>query len=175
MQKLRYLPPVCLLIALFRILTGRLRYSYEYVNQTVQAEDGNEYSIFRQISSHTEISSEHSCVFIVRFKFKHLSHKANKIASKIPMLLIAGHPGFISKCYAVNRKNGYWQGMYEWKSIQDLETYKKSFVFRMMNKRVISSTVQFKTMINQTLRQCIDKNIKHMENIYWTDFPIMII
>jgi hypothetical protein len=174
MQKLKYIPPVCLLVALFRILTGRLRYSSEYINQSVQTEDGSEFTIFRQISSHPEISSEHSCVFIVRFKFKHLSQNANRIASKIPMLLIAGHPGFVSKCYAVNFDNRYWQGMYEWKSLQDLEAYKESFVFRVMNRRAVSNSVQFKTLINQNLTQYLDNNIKYTENIALTNFPIMI-
>jgi hypothetical protein len=90
------------------------------------------------------------------------------------MLLIAGHPGFVSKCYAVNHKNGYWQGMYEWKSLQDLEAYKESFVFRVMNRRAVSNSVQFKTLINQNLTQYLDNNIKYTENIAWTNFPIMI-
>jgi hypothetical protein len=157
------------------MLTGKLKYSSINLNKSVQTEDGSEFIVFRQISRYPKLASKHSCVFIVRFKFKHLSHKANRIASKIPMLLIAGHPGFVSKCYAVNHKNGYWQGMYEWKSLQDLEAYKESFVFRVMNRRAVSNSVQFKTMINQNLTQYLDNNIKYTENMAWTNFPIMII
>jgi len=160
MQKVRYIPPVCLFFGLFRILIGKLRYSSEYINQSVQTEDGSEYTIFRQISKYPEISSEHSCVFIVHFKFKHLSHKANRIASKIPMILIAGHPGFVSKCYAVNYNNGYWQGMYEWESIKHLEFYKKSFVFRMMNKRAVTESIQSSILLNQSLDTFIQDRIE---------------
>jgi len=156
-MRFRHLPPVCLWVALFRLLTGKLRYSSECLNQSVQTEDGSEFIIFRQLTQVPTVSSEHSCVFVVQFKFKQLSHRANKIASLIPMLLIAGQPGFVSKCYAVNHNNGYWLGMYQWKSLQDLQAYKKSFVFGMMNKRAESNTVQSKTMMRQTLGEFLEK------------------
>lgn len=163
-QRLRYIAPFCLLVSLFRLIRGRLKYSSEFLNRTLKIEDGSEFSIFRQISTHPEISSEHSCVFIVRFKFKHLSHKANRIASKVPMLLIAGHPGFVSKCYAVNPKNGHWQGMYEWKSLKHLEDYRKSFVFRMMNRRALPETIQSSILINKTLNEYFQNNFNDKLN-----------
>ena len=87
-------------------------------------EDDQEYVIFRHITASTSIGSETDTIFIVSFKFARLSHKANKIASIIPMLLITGFPGFRTKMYAVNNETGYWQGMYQWKSEQALAEYK---------------------------------------------------
>lgn len=83
--------------------------------------------------------------FVVRFKFARLSHQANKMASIIPMLLIAGYPVFFQKLYAVKKENGYWQGMYEWESLEHLEAYKQSFVYRMMNKRSLNGTLNSQT------------------------------
>lgn len=142
MNKIRKIPPICLCIALAKLLTGSLRLSNEYLGAEVRNEDGNVFRVFRNIKTRKQISSPHACVFIVSFKFARLSHGANRVVSFIPMLLIAGYPGFIQKMYAVNKENGYWQGMYEWKSIQHLKAYKNSFVFRMMNKRAKAGTVK---------------------------------
>ena len=72
------------------------------------------------------------------------------------MLMITGFPGFVAKMYAVNPDDGYWQGIYQWKSIKHLEDYKKSFVFRMMNRRAINKTIKSVEMINQKLIDIIE-------------------
>ncbi|MBE9511078.1 MAG: hypothetical protein IMY71_09385 [Bacteroidetes bacterium] len=154
--KFRKSPPVCLGISLVRLLLRRLRYSKQYLGNTVKMEDGREFTIFRHITAYPLIESEAATVFIVSFKFARLSHKANKIVSLIPMLLITGFPGFDTKMYVVNNETGYWQGMYQWKSKQALEEYKKSFVFKMMNKRAIKRTVRYIEFNNQQLIDYID-------------------
>ena len=121
-------------------------------------EDGQEYLVFRHIAASNHNGSEKVTIFIVSFKFARLSHKANKIASIIPMLLITGFPGFNTKIYAVNYETGYWQGLYQWESKQALEEYKRSFVFRMMNKRTISNSLSSIEIINQQLTYFIENN-----------------
>lgn len=147
----RILPPVCLLMAILGLLTGKLRMSREFVDHKTVSDDGQVFTIFRQIKKRKPGTIEGHITFLVRFKFAHLSHRANKLASIIPMLLIAGFPGFVQKLYAVNKENGYWQGMYEWRSAKHLEAYKQSFVFRMMNKRSLKGTVQSHTISNSQL------------------------
>jgi hypothetical protein len=159
---LRKSPPVCLGISLIKLLLGRLRLSRQFVGEIVKMKDDQEFNIFRHITSIPTKSSpakrtEKSTVFIVSFKFARLSHKANKIASIMPMLLITGYPGFHVKMYGVNYENGYWQGMYQWESRQALEAYKKSFVFGMMNKRAIFSTLQSLEIDNNSLADFINK------------------
>ncbi len=53
--------------------------------------------------------------------------------------------------YGVNKRNGYWQGMYQWQTTQALEEYKKSLVFKMMNKRAIKSTLSSRESEYQSL------------------------
>ena len=132
--KLRKSPPVCFGISILRLLIGGLRISKQYIGTSVKMEDGQNFTIFRHITSHPLKENKTATVFIVRFKFTRLSHNANILASIIPMLFIAGFPGFDTKMYAVNKKNGYWQGMYQWKSKKHLEEYKNSFVYKMINK-----------------------------------------
>lgn len=156
MDKIRKLPPVCLLIALAKIITGNLKLSKEYLGAEVKNQDGYIFWVFRNIKTQNRPSTNEACVFVVSFKFAHLSFSANKITSMIPMLLIAGFPGFIQKLYAYNPENGYWQGMYEWKSKQDLEAYKKSFVFRMMNKRAIKNSITTFVLADYNLSYFMD-------------------
>ncbi len=150
------LPPVCLSIAILGLLTGKLRMSREFVGRETIAGDDQVFTIFRQIENRKAQISEGHIIFIVRFKFARLSHRANKLASIIPMLLIAGFPGFVQKLYAVNKENGYWQGMYEWRTVNHLEVYMQSFVYRMMNKRALKGTVQSHTISNRLLSDLIE-------------------
>ena len=155
MHNIRKIPPVCLFVALIKLLLGRLKLQRNNLGLNVSAGNPDIYAIFRNISIVPIHHSKDNCVFIVSFKFARLTHKANKIASIIPMLLIAGYPGFMQKIYALNPKNGYWQGLYQWKSIHHLEAYKKSFVFGMMNERALIGSVQDDVVKNYQLDKII--------------------
>ena len=157
-SKLRKSPPVCLGISIVKLFVSRLRIYRHHIGTSVRMEDGENFTIFRHISTHPLKENQTTTVFIVRFKFARLSHKANKIVSIIPMLLITGFPGFDTKMYAVNIENGFWQGMYQWKTKEYLEDYKKSFVYYMMNKRAISESLSSMDIEGQKLIDFIDKN-----------------
>lgn len=157
-SKFRKHPLICLILSIFRLIIGSLRLSNKYLNQKIQMDPDSSYEIFRHITrKNVHFDSKHT-VFIVSFKFSHLSHKANKLASIIPMLLISGFPGFVKKIYAHNPKNEYWQGMYQWKSIEYLEEYKKSFVFKMMNKRANPESIKSFHYENKSLDHFIQEN-----------------
>lgn len=154
-NRFRKTPFVCLIISIILLLIGKLRLTKKYLNNTIKMECGNKFVIFRHITTDPLIQVDSKCIFIVSFKFASLSHKANKLTSIIPMLMIAGFPGFYAKIYAVNQDNEYWQGMYQWKSVEHLEDYKRSFVFKMMNKRAIPGSITSVELINQSLAEFI--------------------
>lgn len=160
-SKFRKSPLVCLINSLFHLANGKLSLSDLYLDKTVRMKDNSKFRIFRHITKNNVQRDAKSTVFVVSFKFARFSHKTNQKASIIPMLLIAGFPGFVKKVYAVNPENGYWQGMYEWKSLKDLEAYKQSFVFRMMNKRAIPGSINAFEIENKNLSNfiegCIDQ------------------
>ena len=156
----RRLPPVCLFVSLFRLITGKLRYSDLFMGEIIEMDDKSNYQVFRHITDRKVSFTSKFTVFIVSFKFSHLSHEANKLASIVPMLLITGFPGFVKKIYAVNPKNGYWQGMYQWESLEYLEEYKKSFVFKVMNKRAIPKTIQSIQFENKSLDILLKEKVR---------------
>ena len=159
-KKIRKIPPVCIVVAFVKLFTGCLKLTVEYLGIELKYEDGNVFRVFRNIKAQKQDSSFDSCVFVVSFKFARLSHKANEVASFLPMMLIAGFPGFIQKMYAVNDQSGYWMGMYEWKSKQHLDAYKKSLVFRMMNKRAVNESVSMMEARNSVLEGYIHHHQK---------------
>lgn len=123
-------------------------------------DDHSHFQVFRHITDRCETPNSQNTVFIVSFKFSRLSHKANKIASIIPMLLITGFPGFRKKIYAVNHENGYWQGMYQWESKEHLEEYKKSLVFRVMNKRAVPGSIKSMHYEHRSLDMLISEQLR---------------
>jgi hypothetical protein len=157
-NKFRKSPPICLFISIGRLLTGKLKLSKLYLENTVKMEDGQEFMIFRHITDYPVKNTNQAVTFIVRFRFARLSHNANRFASIIPMLLITGFPGFQTKMYTVNKENGYWQGMYQWKTQKHLEDYLKSFVYKMMNKRAIHETISTRVYGSHLLNNYIDKH-----------------
>lgn len=157
-RKIRKIPLVCLCISIGRLLSGKLKLSKGYLNAAVKMKDGQEFIIFRHITDYPVTDTGQAVTYIVRFKFRRLSHLANKFASIIPMLLISGFPGFQTKMYAVNKENGYWQGMYQWKTRKHLEEYLESFVYKMMNKRAIQESISSWEYHNQKLINYIDKH-----------------
>lgn len=159
-SKFRRLPPVCLFLSLFRLITGKLRYSDQFMDKIIEMDDHSNFQVFRHITEQEVTFTSKFTVFVVSFKFSHLSHRANKLASIVPMLLITGYPGFVKKIYAVNPENGYWQGMYQWESIEYLEEYKESFVFKVMNKRAIPNTIQSIQFENQSLDDLLKEKVR---------------
>ena len=157
-QRLRKSPPVCFVISLLRFLSGTLKYSKEYVGDRVRMKNGEEFEIFRHVTVNQHSSETAGALFIIRFKFARLTYKVNEFISQFPMLLITGFPGFRKKMYAVNYANGYWQGIYQWESIEALEAYRKSFVLALMNKRALKNSVTFDIIDKQDLKTFIKIN-----------------
>lgn len=159
-SKFRKLPLTCLTISIFRLIIGKLKLSHLYMGGIVEMDDNSKFQIFRHVTIKELAFDSKSTVFIVSFKFSHLSHKANKLTSIIPMLLITGFPGFVKKIYAVNHQNGYWQGMYQWQSLEHLEDYKESFVFAVMNKRAITESIKSMHAENMSLDEFVKEKIQ---------------
>ena len=64
----------------------------------------------------------------------------------------------MTKIYAVIPDNGFWQGMYQWKSTYHLDKYKNSIVFKIMNKRAISDSMISFVLKGQNINDFIDNH-----------------
>mgnify|MGYP001824571349 CR=1 FL=1 len=146
-NRVRRLPPVCALVAVLRMLTGRLRLESRYVGSIVVMEDGQRFRVFRHLSlsgnEEREQGAPASAILVVRFKFARLSQALNRWLSLIPVPLIGGYPGFRQKLWMVHEETGYWQGVYEWESAEAVREYRGSFVLRLMNRRAESESILY--------------------------------
>ncbi len=148
---IRRLPFICFLATIGNALRGRIHFVKTYQGNTLRMDDGQQFTVFRHMvldksANHSEITPT---VFIVRFTFAVLSQQANRMASLIPIPLIAGFPGFREKIWMANEQTGSWQGVYQWESEQAADAYQHSFVLGIMNKRAIPESLSY-TMLPKT-------------------------
>jgi hypothetical protein len=137
--------------AIYYLISSKIHFPSNNINRIVRTNDGKEFTIFKHMHLKSNNQSENGSIFIVRFKFKKFSHKMNIRLSRIPILLIAGFPGFRDKLWMIDWKTDYWQGIYQWKNIEAIENYKKSFVLRMMNKRAIEKSISYEVIENRDI------------------------
>ena len=147
--------PVAIIKSLGNLISGKLTFPKFNLNKTIRMDDGLQFKIFRHMKLAFKNNSTETAVFIVRFKFKRFSHPTNIRLSCIPMFMIAGFPGFHDKIWMIDWETGYWQGVYQWESMQAIEKYKQSFVLGMMNKRAIASSVSYHILLNTDLKNFI--------------------
>ena len=83
---------------------------------------------------------------MIRFRFKSFPQELNRLLSLIPVPLIGGFPGFRQKIWMVDEDTGDWQGLYEWESAEAVESYRRSFVLGVMNRRAVPSSISSTTI-----------------------------
>ena len=136
---------VSLLKTLSYVATGRLHFARGRIGELLTIDDGQEYTVFRQVivDPKRDLTKKPGAILIIRFNFAHGSPNQNKRLSLIPIPFIVGLPGFRSKIWAINKESGGFQGIYKWDTIQDAEAYKKSFAIKLMTKRAIPGSITF--------------------------------
>ena len=145
--------------AIYYLIISKLQFPSTYTNKIVRTDDGKEFKIFRHMHLKSSNRSENGSIFIVRFKFKKFSHNSNIRLSRIPILLIAGFPGFRDKLWMIDWKTDYWQGLYQWENVETIEEYKKSFVLGMMNKRAIDKSISYEIIKDKKIDDYLQSRI----------------
>ena len=139
-------------VAIFLWLFRRARFPKTFKGQTIQMDDGKRFTIFRH--AHRKNQCANPAVLVVRFRFEKYSEKTNRRLSKIPIPLIVGFPGFCDKVW-MSCEDGYWQGVYQWESPAAVDSYKRSFVLSIMNRRAAKNTVTMTTIPGKTVHDYI--------------------
>ena len=137
--------------SIYYFSTSRIHFPSDFKDKTVRMEDGLEFKIFRHMHIKSGSQTKTGSILIVRFKFKKFSHRANIRLSRIPILLIAGFPGFRDKLWMIDWKTDCWQGIYYWESVDAIEKYKKSFVLGIMNKRADDHSISYEIIKSRNI------------------------
>lgn len=118
-------------LARARLPKGRL-------GQTIAREDGHEFTIFRQvvIQPTPHQSREPRDVFEVWF-YGRTTHQQTILMSRLTILFFLGLPGFRSKLWLLDDSTGEFGGVYEWDTVQDADSYDKSFAMKLSQRRSV--------------------------------------
>ena len=143
---------ISIIRSMFYIFFLRLSFPKTYIGQEIHMEDGLRFKIFRHMKLKVNDGSSDKSIFIVRFKFKKFSHKANIRLSRIPIMLI-------DKLWMIDYKTGYWQGLYQWEMVESIKKYQNSFVLGLMNKRSDENTIEYKIILKKDIREYLDEHI----------------
>ena len=150
---------ISIIRSIFYLLFLRLSFPKIYLDKGIKMEDGLKFQIFRHMKLKVKNESDKKSIFIVRFKFKKFSHKANIRLSIIPIMLIAGFPGFRDKLWMIDYETDYWQGLYQWETEESIKKYQNSFVLGLMNKRSDASTLEYKIIPKKDIEQYLNEHI----------------
>ncbi len=125
------------------LLCGRLHFPREHIGQVLAMDDGQEFTIFRQVvvDPAPHQPEKPGAQFRVQFQLAGMSPEANKWFSWFPVPFFVGLPGFRSKRWMVNEATGVCQGLYEWDTVQDAENYAHSFAMRFMTQRSVPGSI----------------------------------
>ena len=128
MTAIRYLPPIAVVVTVWRLLSGRIRFHGDRVGKILTMEDGEVHAVFREVrvASSRSVPAESMTVLKVRFKFARYSAPVNKRLSLIPIPVITGMSGFRQKTWTFSEESGYSQGIYQFESMEMTEGYMAS-------------------------------------------------
>jgi hypothetical protein len=121
--------------------------------------DGAEFEIFRHVIVGNKAlpKSEKGAIFIVRFKLSRMSVIKNINFSLLSIPFFIGLPGFRAKFWFLDRKTGWNQGIYQWKTEQDALNYSKSFAVDFMTKRSEPNSISYEIILDKNIYDVINK------------------
>jgi hypothetical protein len=127
------------------LVMGRLHFPVNRIGEKIKQEDGEEFTIFRQMIKDPgpDDLGQPGAVFKVRFRVADMSLRMNKVFSLFTIPFFAGLPGFRSKLWLLNEKTGFFMGIYEWATVEHARNYSRSFAMNFMTSRSESESVSF--------------------------------
>ena len=145
MPAFRYLPPIAVVVTVWRLLTGRVRLSKDRLEQVLTMEDGEAHVVFREVrvASFRPVPTGSMTVLKVRFKFASFSPAVNRRLSLIPIPVITGMPGLRQKTWTSCEDSGYSQGIYQFESLEQAEGYRNSPIMRILEKRSVPGSTSY--------------------------------
>lgn len=143
--------PLSPILSIFKtikyLLTGRIRFPNDRVGEKVTGEDGQEFTVFRQVvvDPGKGQPARPGALLTLRFKVTNMTPGVNRFYSVLPLMLYIGDKGFRSKLFTINGDN--CQSIYVWDTVQDAENYLQSLALKTILLR--SVTGSFSSSIKQ--------------------------
>lgn len=117
----------CLLRSAVMLARRQLRWPRENVGRVVRFADGTAATVYRETVAPR--TAEDPCVLAVCFRLRGVrgrGHAWFRAESIFNTPLFVGFPGFVSKLWLANDRNGIYRGLYEWDGVDRAERYARS-------------------------------------------------
>ncbi len=126
------------------ILTGRLHFPTDEVGKEVTDENGNKFTVFREVvvDPASNQPKQPGAVLVLHFRVANMTPEQNKIYSLLPLPLYIGDKGFRTKLFTINGE--YCQSIYEWDTVQDAENYLHSMALKTVQMRSVPGSFSYK-------------------------------
>lgn len=128
------------------LIGGRVQFPKDRVGATITREDGQTFTVFREVvmkrKSNQPVMPEG--IFQVWFHTKMPAPRTVKI-SYAPLFGFLGLPGFHSKLWMYNEATGEFGGIYEWDTVEDANNYDKSYAMKFSHWRSVPG--KFRTTV----------------------------
>ncbi len=128
---MKYNPIYVLFRSAGLLLGSRARFPKDRVGETIIREDGQEFTVFRQVVMRT--NSEQPAVPDGVFRVWFSTKAAPKNTVRLSYMTVFGFlglPGFRSKLWLYNEKTGEFGGIYEWDTVEDAHNYDTSYAMK---------------------------------------------
>lgn len=161
MPAIRYLPPVAVAVAVWRLLSGRVRFPRDHMGKILTMNNGEAHTVFREVrvTFSRSVPVESMTVLKVRFKFARFSLGVNRRLSLIPVPAIIGMPGFRQKTWTFCEETSYSQGIYQFESMRQAEEYRKSLVMRILEKRSVPGSTSHELLPSTLIEDYLESRL----------------
>lgn len=149
--KMSFNPIYSFLNTIKNIIFRKIHFPKDKIGHILTMEDSHEFNIFREVKiDYTDDSNDYA-VFKVRFLLENMKIQDNIRFSWIPVPFFVGLPGFQAKVWTIDYKNGFFQGIYQWKNSDYAKKYSQSFAYNFMTRRSKPGSVSFEIIPHTTL------------------------
>jgi hypothetical protein len=151
--------PLFVMIKSTALLLGRrAQFPRDRVGKTLTREDGQTFTIFREVMLKPQNDQPETPNGVFRVWFHTRMAPANTVRfSRLTLFGFLGLPGFRSKLWVRNESTGEFGGIYEWDTIQDAENYDKSYAMKFSKWRSVPDKFRTEVFPQSDSRSAIHK------------------
>ena len=135
-------PASSLVSYLAATVRGRVHFPRARIGKAARTKWGDP-RVLKEIVVDRPGSGEPGAAFMVRFRVAGMSPRANMAFLNLPIPFFAGLPGFRSKLWLYDPGTGYFEGLYEWDTVEDARAYAGSFAARFMKRRSVPGSAEY--------------------------------
>ena len=131
-------PLSVILKSIILLLGQRAKFPRDRVGKTILREDGQQFTIFREVRMKTKMNQPEIPGGVFRVWFSTRAAPENTVRlSYLTLFGFLGMSGFRSKLWLRNENTGEFGGIYEWDTVQDADSYDKSYAMKFSKWRSV--------------------------------------